>query len=123
MFCVQVHGCQFNRKTGCCQTFNNAKYLPGPFSRDKIWSDKYDHMVKTLSATIFKAKCLQVMEEVQLYKNEVTITKHGKPVAKLVPVKGKKIDPIFGCMKGRCKIVGDIISPIDVEWNAEKGLL
>ena len=62
------------------------------------------------------------MDDVQVYKNEVTITKHGKPVAKLVPVKEKKRDPIFGCMKGRGIIMGDIISPIDVEWNAEKGL-
>jgi len=80
-------------------------------------------MVKSLSATIFKAKCLQIMEEVQLYKNEVTITKHGKPVAKLVPVEREKKDSTFGSMKGTIMINGDIISPIDVEWNAEKGLL
>ena len=79
-------------------------------------------MIKTISATEFKAKCLQMMDDVQLYKKEITITKHGKAIVKLVPLKTKKEDPLFACMKGRGTIVGDIISPIDVEWNAEKGL-
>ena len=80
-------------------------------------------MMKTLSATKFKAKCLQIMDDVQLYKKEITITKHGKPVVKLVPLEPKKKTKILGCMKGTCKITGDIIPPIDVEWNAEKGIL
>ena len=47
------------------------------------------------------------------------ITKHGKPVAKLVPA-GKRGDDIFGCLKGQFEIVGDIESPIvpPEEWEA-----
>lgn len=62
------------------------------------------------------------MNDVELYKCEFTVTKHGKPVAKLVPLKSKKKTKVLGCMEGTFKITGDIISPIDVEWNAEKGL-
>jgi antitoxin (DNA-binding transcriptional repressor) of toxin-antitoxin stability system len=39
------------------------------------------------------------------------ITKHGKPVAKLVPVRAKR-DSVFGYMAGKFKIVGDIESPV-----------
>jgi len=38
------------------------------------------------------------------------ITKHGKPVAKLVPAE-KQRDDIFGYMARKAKIVGDIVGP------------
>ena len=68
----------------------------------------------------FKAKCLKLMDDVMIYHQEIVITKHGKPVAKLVPVGDEKPQPVFGCMKDRAKVHGDIIKPIDVEWNAQK---
>ncbi len=67
---------------------------------------------ETMAAGEFKAKCLAVMDEVQAKRKTVTITKHGKPVAKLVPVEEEKKDSIFGYMKGEVKILGDIESPI-----------
>jgi prevent-host-death family protein len=73
--------------------------------------------IKEIGAGEFKAKCLQLMDTVQKTKAPLIITKHGKPVAKLVPVDGESVD-FFGCMKGSIQIVGDIISPIDVEWEA-----
>lgn len=79
-------------------------------------------MAKTISATKFKAQCLQIMDDVQLYKGQVLVTKYGKPVVKLVPVEVEKTDSLFGSMKGSAKIVGDIISPLDIKWNAEEGL-
>ena len=45
---------------------------------------------------------------------EVVITKNGKPVARLVPYR-KRPKTFF---RGKLKILGDIISPIDVEWEA-----
>lgn len=68
----------------------------------------------------FKAKCLKLMDDVKIYHQEIVITKYGKPVAKLVPVEGGAPASVFGCMKGRAKIHGDVIKPIDVEWNAQK---
>jgi len=38
------------------------------------------------------------------------ITKHGKPVAKLVPVESQG-DDIFGFLRGKITITGDIVSP------------
>ncbi len=51
--------------------------------------------MKKMAAGAFKANCLAVMDEVQAKHETVVITKHGKPVAKLVPA-GPQVDDIFG---------------------------
>ena len=66
--------------------------------------------MKTMPAGQFKARCLKVMDEVHVTREPVTITKKGRPVAKLVPADGQPED-IFGCLKGEIEIVGDIVSP------------
>ena len=43
--------------------------------------------MKTMPAGVFKTNCLAVMDEVKAKREAVVITKHGKPVAMLVPVK------------------------------------
>jgi len=73
---------------------------------------------KTIKASEFKAKCLALMDEVARTGERVVITKNGEPVAELVPHK-KKRSP-FGIWKGQVEIIGDIMSPIDVEWDAMK---
>jgi antitoxin (DNA-binding transcriptional repressor) of toxin-antitoxin stability system len=50
------------------------------------------------------------MDEVQAKCETVIITKHGKPVAKLVPVDAER-DEIFGFMKGKIAIIGDVVRP------------
>jgi prevent-host-death family protein len=67
----------------------------------------------------FKAQCLQLMDEVYDKHISITITKHGKPIAKLVPIEESPTDP-YGCLKGTLTIQGDIVAPIDVEWDATK---
>ena len=49
---------------------------------------------------------------------EIVITKRGTPVARLVPHR-ERPKSLFGADRGRMRIVGDIISPLDVEWEAE----
>ena len=66
--------------------------------------------VKKMAAGTFKAKCLAVMDEVQSKRETVIITKHGKPVAKLVPV-GDENDEIFGFFVGKGRVVGDVAVP------------
>lgn len=67
----------------------------------------------------FKAKCLKLMEEVNMKHIKIVITKRGNPIAKLVPIDDTPTN-LFGCMKGSVTIQGDIISPIDVTWKAIK---
>jgi prevent-host-death family protein len=76
----------------------------------------------TIAAGEFKAKCLKLLDEVAEKREALVITKHGKPVAQLVPVPEPKAkrQGIVGSMKGSVLWEGDIISPIDVEWDAMK---
>jgi prevent-host-death family protein len=74
--------------------------------------------MKTMPAGLFKIHCLKVMDEVASKREAVVITKRGKPVAKLVPLSKEK-DDIFGFLKGKGKVLGDIVSPIltPEEWG------
>ena len=75
---------------------------------------------RTMPAGLFKSKCLAVMDEVQAKCEVVIITKHGKPVAKLMPVDPKR-DDFYGSMKGKVTILGDIVGPVipEEEWNLD----
>jgi prevent-host-death family protein len=77
-------------------------------------------MATTIPAGEFKAKCLKLLDKVAEDRQPLIITKHGKPVAQLVPIQDVvRVDPI-GAMRGSVLWEGDIISPIDVEWEAMK---
>ena len=67
--------------------------------------------MKHMPAGEFKAQCLAVMDQVRESGEPVVITKHGKPVVKLVPAE-KQADDLFGYMAGKVKIVGDIVGPV-----------
>ena len=70
-----------------------------------------------MKASEFKAKCLKLMDEVAAGAGEIVITKNGQPVSRLAPVRKRRSAP-FGRSRGRFRIVGDIISPLEVEWDA-----
>jgi prevent-host-death family protein len=74
-------------------------------------------VMKYIPAGTFKARCLAVMKKVQATGEPIMVTKRGTPVVKVVPTQPEKID-IFGSMTGKVKIVGDIESPIPVEWES-----
>jgi prevent-host-death family protein len=75
---------------------------------------------KYVSAAQFKANCLRLMDEVAQQRRPITITKRGKPVAKLVPIEEEPI-ALVGYMAGTAKICGDIISPIeDAAWTGDE---
>src|SRR5262245_45585143 len=67
---------------------------------------------RTIKASEFKAKCLAIMDDVARTGASVVITKNGKPIAELVPHRGPR-PKLFGALKGRVFITGDIISPLD----------
>jgi prevent-host-death family protein len=72
-----------------------------------------------ISAGEFKAKCLKLMDNVARTHEPLVITKHGKPVAMMVPVMPEPATPLFGYMAGTATVRGDIVAPLDVEWEAE----
>ena len=76
-------------------------------------------MSRIIKASEFKAKCLAVLDEVERTRQPVVITKRGKPVAKVIPHVAEK-RKLWGLLKDELFIEGDIISPIDIEWDALK---
>jgi prevent-host-death family protein len=74
--------------------------------------------MKKMAAGSFKTNCLAVMDEVQARHETVVITKHGKPVAKLVPV-NTDTDEIYDFLAGKGVVNGDIVSPAvsSEEWG------
>ena len=75
--------------------------------------------IYSIQAGEFKAKCLQLMDEVNEKHIKITITKHGKPIAKLIPIEETPID-FFGCLKDTVTIKKDIIAPIEADWEANE---
>lgn len=70
----------------------------------------------TYTATKLKAKLLGVLDDVAETGDPVTVTKHGKPVARIVPIEPEP------SVKGSVSyLVSDeeLIKPIDIAWNAD----
>ena len=76
--------------------------------------------MQTIQASEFKAKCLALMDQVAATGKGILITKNGKPVAELHPPASLRPKSPFGLHKGMIEITGNIISPIDVKWDANK---
>lgn len=74
--------------------------------------------MKTIKASEFKAKCLQLMNEVAESGDIIIITKNGQPIAQLAPVVSRPAT-LAGTHRGKIDILGDIVGPIDVPWDAE----
>jgi prevent-host-death family protein len=70
-----------------------------------------------IAAGQFKAQCLQLMDRVKQTHEEIVITKHGRPVAKLVPVE-EQGSSFIGYMRGSVVVSGDIVAPVDEDWEA-----
>ncbi len=68
----------------------------------------------------FKARCLQLMDEVQETGRELVITKRGRPVARLVPVVNAPPRVVFGCMDGSVTVLADIVAPLGEQWEADQ---
>lgn len=71
--------------------------------------------MKTMAAAKFKEQCLAVLDKVDA--DGIIITKHGKPVAKLVPIEAESA-AMIGKLRGRIRIKGDITST-RLSWDAE----
>ena len=71
--------------------------------------------MKTMEAAQFKAQCLSLLETVG--PEGLIITKHGKPVAKLIPIQSDSA-ALIGSLKGKIRIKGSILST-GQRWNAQ----
>ncbi len=70
--------------------------------------------MKTIGAAKFKEQCLALLDG--LDPDGLVITKHGKPVARLVPFEREHAG-LIGSLHDKVKIRGDILSTGET-WNA-----
>ncbi|MES2392800.1 MAG: type II toxin-antitoxin system Phd/YefM family antitoxin [Acidobacteriota bacterium] len=74
--------------------------------------------VRIIPAGEFKAKCLQLMDQVRDNGLTIIVTKRGQPVSHVVPP--VKAPAAFESIVGRhpgVEILGDIVSPLPEEWT------
>ncbi len=82
----------------------------------------------TMTASDFKARCLDVLDQLAARKLAgVTITKRGRPVAVVLPpTTHAELPSLYGCMQGTVTIPEgvDIDGPIlDEPLDADDGIL
>ena len=76
--------------------------------------------MRVISAAEFEQKCIKIVDEVAASGEKMLIMRNGVAVAELVPVQKRPVKSLFGIDRGNIVIKGDIIEPIDVEWDALK---
>ena len=73
-----------------------------------------------LAAAEFKARCLELMDRVRETGVEYVVTKHGEPVAKLVPYTKEQRAPFFGSLKGTVLKYDRPFDPLDDEYDINR---
>ena len=71
--------------------------------------------MKRIAAAKFKEQCLAILDRVD--REGIVITKHGKPIAALFPVKAESAG-LIGALKTKIKIKGGILST-GLKWDAQ----
>lgn len=75
-------------------------------------------MSEKMPAGKFKAECLKVMDRVSRTRRKIIITKRNVPIAEIGPIREAESEEAFGKLKGTVHYHGDIVEPIDEEWDA-----
>jgi prevent-host-death family protein len=75
-----------------------------------------------VAAADFKATCLQLMERVRESRAEYVVTKHGTPVARLVPYDAPDEQPrkFLGSMKGTVLHFARPTDALDESWDVNR---
>jgi prevent-host-death family protein len=71
--------------------------------------------MKQIPAAKFKEQCLALLDRVG--EEGIVITKRGKPIAKLIPIRTESAE-LIGKLKGRLKIKGNVFST-GLKWHAQ----
>ena len=71
--------------------------------------------MKSIGAAKFKEQCLALLD--RLTPDGLIITKHGKPVARVIPYARKSAN-LIGTLRNKIEIEGDILST-GTAWDAD----
>jgi prevent-host-death family protein len=73
-----------------------------------------------VSASDLKNSWHEYLDRVEQSRQQVIVTRYGRPVAKLVPYDGAESGRgIFGCLAGTVTIHEDIVAPTGERWDAD----
>ncbi len=73
--------------------------------------------MREIAISKFKATCLAVLADVRKTRVPVRVTRHGKPIADIVPPAPVAVSSWLGSMKGSMEVTGDIVKPIGAFRN------
>ncbi|MBM9535601.1 type II toxin-antitoxin system Phd/YefM family antitoxin [Desulfobulbus alkaliphilus] len=74
--------------------------------------------MQIVKASVFKAKCLQYMDEVNKTGESIVITKNGVPVSILQPYRTVP-GSLFCLHQGKVESTDDLVAPLNMSWGAE----
>ena len=79
-------------------------------------------MVMKLPVSAFKARCTQVLREIDATYETVEVTKRGRTVAIVNPVPETDRHPLWGALRGSVvEVADDFDEPLDdKEWDAAR---
>ncbi len=66
----------------------------------------------------FQNKLLSFMNSIPLKKEDVIILRDGKPFAKLIYLVNQKPKPFLGSFMGVGHTTGDLLEPVETEWES-----
>jgi prevent-host-death family protein len=70
---------------------------------------------RVVPAGRFKAECLALLDRVEQTGEPVVVTKRGRPVAEVVPIRAKK-----RTLKGSVTFHGDVVGPVLDAWDFDR---
>jgi prevent-host-death family protein len=71
---------------------------------------------RLMAAGKFKAECLAVLDRVAETGEPVVVTKRGRPVAEVVPIKTRRSQPLRGSVTTH----GNIVGPVLGDWDFDR---
>lgn len=69
-------------------------------------------VMNDVSISEFKSKCLGLIEQVHKTRQPLRITRHGRPVAEVIPAGPDQKREFLGDMLGTVEFLGDVVSPV-----------
>lgn len=75
----------------------------------------------TVGSAEFKARCLELVDRVKEARAEYVVTRHGRPVARLVPVEGEARRSALGSMRGTVLAYDRPFDPVPATWSLDRG--
>ncbi len=88
---------------------------PGATPRTKTQTTKAKPA--RLGSAEFKARCLELVSHVKEARAEYVVTRHGRPMARLVPVEGNNAAEFIGSMRGTVLQYERPFAPVPGAWN------